>query len=80
MPGGPQIQEIDDLIDSWDYTTTANTWYHGHASPGSLASAAVWRIKRITLDTSLRPTVTAMAGGNANFGNVWDNRATLTYS
>lgn len=78
MPGGPQIQEIDDLIDRWDYASTT-TWYHGHASPGSLSSAAVWRIKRITLDSSLRPTVTAMADSNANFDNVFDNRATLSY-
>ena len=78
MAGSPVLQEIDDLIDRWDYAS-ATIWYHGHASPGSLTSQAVWRIKRVTLDSSGRPTVSAMADSNANFDNSWDNRASLSF-
>ena len=73
-------QEIDDMIDRWDYTSTASVWYHGHASPGTATTQAGWRIKRIALDTSLRPTGSTMADGNANYDNIWDNRTTLSYS
>ena len=51
--------------------------YLGHAEPGASTASAVWRVKRI--DTSSGVT-TAWADGNANFDNVWNNRASLSYS
>lgn len=59
-----------------DVTTT----YVGRAAPDSATSAAVWQILRITEDSSAGTTATAYADGNTNFDNVWDNRASLSYS
>ena len=77
--GQPVIQEIDDLAVRWDYASST-VRYQGHASPGVTTSGAAWRIKRLTFDSSNRHIATEFADGNANFDNVWDNRATLSYS
>lgn len=65
---------------STNYTTRIVTvgalTYIGNAPIGSATSAAVWQIKR--LET---PGLTKLwADGNDNFDNVWDNRASLSYS
>ena len=60
-----------------DDTTTANVIYLGHAVPGTATSAASWRIKKI--DVSSGATIT-WADGNFYFDNIWDNRASLSYS
>ena len=73
------VQEIDDLSVRWDYAS-ATIRYQGHASPGSATSASVWRIKRLTFDSQGRHTLTEFADGNGNADNIWDNRATLSYS
>jgi hypothetical protein len=53
--------------------------YVGESTPGSVTSAAVWRIKR--LDESVAPDLIILwADGNASFDNVWDDRASLSYS
>lgn len=62
--------EIDD-------TTTASVTYVGFASPGTVTSVASWRIMKI--DESSGTSVT-WADGDADFDNVWDNRASLSYS
>lgn len=50
--------------------------YVGKAAMGSATSGALWQICRITQsDTTL-----IWADGNAAFDNVWDNRASLSYS
>lgn len=51
--------------------------YIGKAVPGSATSAAVWSIKKID-ETS--GTFITWASGNANFNQIWDNRASLSYS
>lgn len=51
--------------------------YIGEAAIGSLASAAVWRIKRTSSTTQL--TTIEYADSNSNFDNIWNNRASLTY-
>lgn len=61
-----------------DDTTTTNVTYVGKAAVGSATSSAVWQMKKI--DESSGMTIT-WADGDANFDNVWDNRATTeTYS
>jgi hypothetical protein len=52
--------------------------YIGEAQPGSLASVAVWRCKRIADNTST--IVTTWADGNANFDNIATNIQSLSYS
>ena len=50
--------------------------YIGEAAPGSLTSGSVWRVKRLTnADTTIK-----WANGAAEFDQVWDDRAILTYS
>jgi hypothetical protein len=52
--------------------------YVGNAAAGSLTSAAVWQIKKI-VELNGDITIT-WADANAQFDNIWDNRASLTYS
>lgn len=53
--------------------------YVGEATIASTTSSAVWRIKR--LDESGNPElIIKWADGDDNFDNVWDDRASLTYS
>lgn len=52
--------------------------YAGEAVVGTAGSAASWRIKRIT--ESGTTTVIEYADGDTAFDNIWDNRASLTYS
>jgi len=51
--------------------------YVGKAAIGSATSSAVWKIKKI--DTASDIVIT-WADGNANFDNVMDNAASLSYS
>lgn len=53
--------------------------YVGKAAAGTLSSAAVWQVKKLVFNAEGDVTTT-FADGNANFDNVWDNRASLTYS
>lgn len=59
-----------------DQTTTAGYTYMCEALPGTLTSAATWRISRLTMATG----VVLWADGNAAFDNIADNRAALSYS
>ena len=53
--------------------------YVGKAAPGTATSAALWQIKRLTY-TSAGDVTVEVADGDLDFDNVWDNRASLTYS
>ncbi len=59
-----------------DTTTSATYTYLCEALPGTLASAAAWRVSRIEKATG----VCTWADGNSDFDNVANNRASLTYS
>lgn len=65
-------QRADDAVVLYD-----PAGYLGFAEPGSLSSAAVWQIKHLDTSSGL---VTTFADGNADYDNVWDNRAILAYS
>lgn len=57
--------------------------YIGDAAAGTLSSAASWRVKRITITVDgggRDDTVTEFADGDALFDNVYDDRASLSYS
>lgn len=51
--------------------------YIGQAKPGTATSSALWRIKKIDTTSG---TVITFADGDDLFDNVWDNRASLSYS
>jgi len=52
----------------------------GEAPPGSLTSAPVWRIRQIVYAPGPNPVQIIWADGDTNFDNIWDNRASLSYS
>lgn len=51
--------------------------YLGHAQAGTLPSSAGWRISRFDFTSGV---VQTWADGNDHFDNVWDARASLSYS
>jgi hypothetical protein len=57
---------------------SASVTYIGEAAFGSSEASAVWRIFKL----SVSGTVTSMtwADGNDEFDNIWNNRASLSYS
>lgn len=64
-----------------DDTASSTVYYCAQAVVGSLESAAVWQIQRITFPTvGEDDTTIEWADGDAKFDNVWDDRLTLSYS
>lgn len=53
--------------------------YYGVAAPGSATSAPVWMIQKIATGPGNSLVIT-WADGNTEFDNVWDDRASLTYT
>lgn len=53
--------------------------YVGNAAIGSLTSASVWKIKRLTSTVGGNLSI-KYAAGVATYSQVWDNRASLSYS
>lgn len=69
--------------DQYDFKTmrldgTDALAYHGLAAIGSAENQPVWQIKRLTDDG--QNVKIEWADGNAEFDNVWANRASLQYS
>jgi hypothetical protein len=62
------------IIDEVD----ADTTYIGLTKPGTAESSALWRIMKIVVVGTV--TSIKMADGDDLFNNIWDNRASLTYS
>lgn len=56
----------------------SSTTYVGWAAPGTATSAASWRIQKIAVSGTV--TTITWADGDQSFDNIWDNRASLTYS
>jgi hypothetical protein len=53
--------------------------YLGKANPGTTTSQALWQIQKLTFSVD-GDVSTQWADGDASFNNVWDNRASLSYS
>lgn len=54
--------------------------YIGEALPGSATSSPLWRIKRLDESDGTVELIIKWADGNDDFDNVWDDRASLSYS
>lgn len=80
QPGDKMTVDVDDppALIRTDETTTANTIYVGAAAMGTATSAAAWQITRIV--TSGGNIVQTWADGDSAADNIWDNRASLSYS
>lgn len=61
-------------VDEVDTTTT----YIGKAGFGTANSDAKWQIQKVSVSGVV--TTIAYAGGDDDFTNIWDNRASLSYS
>lgn len=61
------------------YDGSNNVEYIGYALPGSSKAAPVWMIKKITYSSGLA-TDEQFAGGEGKFNQVWNDRASLSYS
>ena len=68
---------VNNYITRYDIGATAI--YIGHAVSGAATSAAKWYIKKITLSSG-NPTASERVGGIIKFDQIWDNRASLSYS
>jgi hypothetical protein len=66
----------EDLISRIDDFTSTTVIYFGWASPGASTASAIWKITRFTISTGAEES----ADGNSTFDNIWDNRASLSYS
>lgn len=80
----PAVQTITGTISSTVYAKRYNQVsdtiaYLGEAAAGSAASSGVWRIQRLTFSAGGDVDV-EWAGGSSAFSNVWNNRASLSYS
>lgn len=54
--------------------------YVGIAKPGTATSSALWQIKKIGYSATGKVTSVTWAGGTDQFIQIWDNRASLSYS
>jgi len=73
-PGDPVV-EYARLIDS---TVNDTVMYIGEALPGTLTTAPLWRIKRVSFINE--DTTIVWAEGTASFDKIWDSRLSLSYS
>lgn len=78
-PAGVAGEDAVPYAKRTDFENNDTVIYIGEANPGSLSSAAVWRMKRLTLNAEGDVTE-EWADGDANFDNIWDNRLSLSYS
>lgn len=69
VQGSPYIVYIDEQV---------GVTYVGKAAPQSSTSNPVWQIQRLLTTGSV--IAVTFADGNRKFDNVWDNRASLSYS
>lgn len=71
-------------VDQAEYATqideaAGSITYVGKAAIGTATSAAAWQVYR--MDESGDPELIILwADGDNNFDNIWDNRASLSYS
>lgn len=79
------LDRLTDEITAFDPTLTTRVdevsktlIYLGKAAIASSEASAVWQIQRITISGSV--TTTLWADGNSNYDNIWNNRASLTYT
>lgn len=62
------------------YDGSGNIQYIGIAMPGSSVASAVWYIRQLTYDVNNNLTGILNANGSKAFNQIWNNRASLSYS
>lgn len=79
LQGSPNSVALTTRLDTIDPAATPEVTYKGEAIPGTLTSAALWRVSRITIQADGDIEI-VFADGDSNFDNIWDNRLSLSYS
>ena len=67
-------------ISRMDYDASGNLIYYGTAHGTALTSEAKWKIQKLTYDASGNLLSRLWSGGGEAFDQVWNNRASLSYS
>lgn len=75
-----QRQNASNLALQLDYDGGTNPVYLGIAAPGSATSASTWQVRKLTFDGNNNITKMEYADGSPEFDQVWDDRASLSYS
>lgn len=71
------LEQRSDSLGSIKLDQVSSTeFYVGEATIAAPTSSPMWRIRKVNTSTGVD---IKWADGNANFDNVWDNRATLNY-
>lgn len=68
------------LSQEFDYVSGTQPIYIGEAQPGSSVNASAWRIRKFTYDGNGNVLTILWSPNYSNFGDVWANRASLSYS
>ena len=76
--GGSSFDFI--LTTQMDYNGTSNPVYVGQAFPGSSVNNPCWRIQYIQYNGSGQVTSVQWSPNSFIFGDIWANRASLSYS
>lgn len=74
----PPAREDTDQLNVYIDEASATVTYFGWALPGVSTGQAKFRIKKMTVSGTV--TTLLKADGNDELDNIWDNRASLTYS
>ena len=78
--GGGGGGTVELVTESKRYDQASSTvLYVGEAVPGSATSSPLWKIAKITVDASGNPLTKLFANLGAQ-NQIWDNRASLSYS
>jgi hypothetical protein len=72
-----EVAAEDEVYDIEIDTSVSGVTYVGEAAPGTAASQALWRVKKIT--ETVGGSSVDWAGGAATFTHVWNDHLTLTY-
>lgn len=75
-----QIQNASNLSLKIDYNGGTNPIYLGIAAPGTTTSDANWQIRKLTFDGNNNITSIQYANGSSEFDQIYDDRASLSYS
>jgi hypothetical protein len=79
--GHPITSDTNNTI-LYEYDSDDNLVYLGKAKPGNNSNTdkSIWQIRKYTYDANDNVTSMLWADGNVLYDNIWDNRASLTYS
>ena len=78
----PDVQKVQPwpLAIRAEYSGANLLIYFADALPGTLSSAALWRIRKLSYDGNGNFTMLGWPNADVSFSYVWDDRSTYTYS